>query len=116
MLNSNTSSLITIPPPPQQQARGQVAAPRPSPVLSGLGGLGSVGGAGLGNDFLGLGLLQQQPVRQATPPVQQATPPLRPPASGGQPFPMAAPDPLAVLDTLTVALETIKPGGWVGAI
>jgi hypothetical protein len=89
------SSLITIPPPPQQQA---------TPTQG-------MGGAGLGNAFLGMG--SQQPVQHVTPPVGQATPPLRPPVIGGQPFqaPPAAADPLAVLDSLTVALETIKPGG-----
>lgn len=83
-------SLITIPPPPQQQARG---------VLGQVGGLGSMGGGAF---------VSQQPV-QATHPAVQATPPLLPPVGGTQQPPL---NPLDVLDNMTLALDTIKPGEW----
>ena len=79
---SSSSPAVTIPPPPRH----------PAAVAATTGG--------------GSGLFGLSPTQQATP---LSSVPVPVPAPSPSP---AGGDPLAVLDNLSVALETIKPGKW----
>ena len=103
-LTPSISPLITLPPPPQQPvSTGGGVAKQPAATFSsspGMGhGLGMGGASGFGNNLLGMG--------SSLPPAH-AQPKQAMPLVGVAQQPAA--DPLSALDSITVPLETIKPG------